>query len=356
MATVHLLRHKRQPSDTLRLTIAGKLLITGEGDNRVEQGFPSSAAAAEHLERVLNLRRREGYDVVEVTEIADTSPAAMPDPLAGVVKHDAARGRTVITFKGSKVPRGLCAKIAERLADDEPNRVQVICDPASPGRDFAAALAGKTLPSLRAFIFDTHFQTSTRQGENAFGDLAAILAAMPNVERAFTTGKLALSGATHANLRELYLLGDPIPRAVADGLGKCSFPALATLAVDLCSDTAPGPDAAFAAAIRALAAPRLSTVHVDSVEDVAAFLRALCAAPLPASWSSLSLGGMVHDEDELLATLKDHAEVLRPLETLGLPLGEMSEESVEAATELLPSVVDEGDLPELLLPSVYDEW
>ncbi|APR86905.1 hypothetical protein A7982_12254 [Minicystis rosea] len=354
MATVHLLRHKR--GDTLKLTIAGKLLVTGEGEGQIQQTFPSAAAAAEHLERVLNLRRREGYTVVEVTESTAEAPFVPPDPLVSVLKHEAARGRTTITFRGAKVPRGLCTQIVARLAEDAPTSVQIICDHASPGRDFAAALEGKSLPSIRAFIFDTHFQTVTRQRENSIGDLGAVLAALPNVERVFASGKLVLSGVAHEALRELYLFGDPIPTDVARGLGRCRFPALETLAVSLCSDAGPGPDEAFAAAIRALAAPRLATLHLDALEDVTAFLRALAAEPLPPSWSSVSLGGSVADEDDLIATLKDHAERLRALRSLGLPLSDISEEGMEAATEALPAAEDEGELPEVLLPGTYGDW
>ncbi len=34
----------------------------------------------------------------------------------------------------------------------------------------------------------------------------------------------------------------------------------------------------------------------------------------------------------------------------------MTDESIEEATALLPALVDEGELPELLLPAIYQEW
>jgi len=354
MATVYLLRHKSR--EAVKLTLSGKLLVTGEGDRRVEQSFPSAAAAVEHLERVLGLRRREGY-VAETTEVAEELVAEAPDPLDGVVKHDAASGRATVTFAGTKVPRGLCASIAARLAEVAPPCVQVICDHASPGKDFAAALARTPLPSIVGFVFDTHFQTLTRQRDNALGDLGVVLGALPAVERVFVSGKLALSASTHARLRELYLLGDPLGRDAIESLGRASFPALETLALALCSDGGPGPDSAAAAALRALAAPRLARVHVDAIDDVTAFLRALAREPLPPSWTSLSLGGTVRDEDDLLAALKDLAGVLCPLAVLGLPLSDnVSASAIAEASALLPGLVDEGELPEVLLPSTYDEW
>lgn len=354
MATVHVLRHKNQHNDTIRLTLSGKLVITGEGEDRVEQRFSSPADAAEHLERVIGLRRREGYMIAEVIENA---AEVAPDPLLGVAKHDAASGRSTITFKGSKVSRGLPAQIVARLAADAPSSVQIICDPGSPGKSFAEALSGAALPSIKSFIFDTHFQTVTRQSQNSIGDLAAVLAALPSLERLFASGKLELSPTSHERLKELHLLGEPLRRDLVEGLGRSAFPALESLALDLSSESSSGPDRAAAAALRSLTAPNLRQVHVDGIRDLAAFLRDLTSGPLPPSWKELSLDGIVPDEDTLIAALKERADVLRPLAALGLPIGnELTDESIEEATALLPAIVDESELPELMLPEVYQGW
>jgi hypothetical protein len=351
MATAHVLRDKR--GNSIRLTISGKLVITGEGDDRIEQSFPSAADAAEHLERLIGIRRREGYAVAEVIELAGEVAA---DPLLGIVTLDAARGRMTVTFTEDKVPRGLCAQIVARVAADAPSTIQVICDPGSPGKEWAAAMTGKSLPSLTSFIFDTHFQTVSRQRSNAFGDLAVVLAALPAVERVFASGKLALSPTEHARLSDLHLLGDPLGRDVIEALGRSSFPALETLALDLCSDRSPVAERAAPAALQSMKAPRLAEVHVSSLNDVTGFLRALTSGPLPPSWSELSLVGVVRDEDELIALLKERADVLRTLSALGLPLGAIAEESVEEATALIPALVDEKELSELLLPVTYEDW
>jgi hypothetical protein len=351
MATVHILRDKR--GDSIRLTISGKLVITGEGDDRIEQRFPSAAAAAEHLERLIGIRKREGYAAAEVIELAGEVAA---DPLLGIVKLDGARGRMTVTFKEGKVPRGLCAQIVARIAADAPSSIQIICDPASPGKEWASAMAGQSLPSLTSFIFDTHFQTLTRQRSNAFGDLAVVLGALPAVERVFASGKLALSPTSHERLCDLHLLGDPIGRDVLEALGGSTFPALETLALDLCSDRSPVSARVAASALRSMKAPRLAEVHVDALDDVTGFLRTLTSGPLPASWSELSLVGVVPDEDDLLALLKERAGVLGSLSALGLPLDEMAEESVEEATALIPALVDEKNLSELLLPATYEDW
>ena len=47
------------------------------------------------------------------------------------------------------------------------------------------------------FIFDTPFQSDTRQRLNACGDLALVLGAFPSLTRMFYTGTVALSPTAH---------------------------------------------------------------------------------------------------------------------------------------------------------------
>lgn len=355
MVTVHLLRGKQ--GDALRLTLSGKALITGEGADRLVQSFPSAAAAKEHLDRVLALRQRDGYTLVEVRETTEEEEDARVDPLAGCVAWDAARGRMTVTFKGPKVPPGRCAEVVARVEKEAPSSLQLICDPASPGPAFAKALAGKALPSLRAFIFDTHSQTVARQRENACGDLADVLAACPSLARVFMTGKVALRPARHEALRELVLIGDPLAPRVLAGLGESAFPALELLAIRLYSDAAPEPESAVAEALRGLDAPNLRVVHVDGLERTADFLDALTSTPLPPSWSTLSIGSRMDEEDELLEALERCVPALGSLEALGLPLSDdLSVDAEEAARRLLASVVDRGELPNLFVPHTYEAW
>lgn len=354
MATLYILTHKF--GGICRLTLAGNRLETAEGEPRHVQTFPSEKEAKEHLERVLSIRKRGGYVVAEPQVLEEV---ALPDddPFAGCVAWDAERRKMTVTFKGHEVPRGLCARLVERILERAPATIQMICDVASPGAAFTAALAGKALPSVTSFIFDTHFQTLTRQRENAIGDLARVLAALPKVERVFASGALALSPTRHDKLRELYLLGDPLEPALVKALGASTFPSLELLALDLCSDDGPGPDRATVAALRSLTAPALRTVHVSDIEDARSFLEALAAEPLPASWSSLCLRGSLDDEDALLASLKRLAPALQPLEELGLSMSEyLSQDAVPRAKELVRAAVASDEMPELRLPDVYLDW
>jgi hypothetical protein len=263
-----------------------------------------------------------------------------------------------VTFNEDKVPRGLCAQIVARIAADAPSSVQFLCDPASPGKELAAAMTGKSLPSLTSFIFDTHFQTVARQHTNAFGDLAVVLAALPAVERVFASGKLALSPTSHERLSGLHLLGDPLKREVMEALGGSSFPALETLALSLSSESRPVAERAAPSALRSIKAPRLARVHVEGLSDVTAFLRALTNEPLPPSWSELYLAGFVPDEDKLIALLKERAGVLGSLSALWVPLEDedAEEDADEEVTSLVPALVDETEFSELLLPVTYEDW
>jgi hypothetical protein len=353
MATVYLLKSKHE-AWKITLTLVGKKLITGEGESALVQSFPSPAAAKEHLEGLIERRKKEGYWLDSATEVDDAATAHLTDPLAHCFEHDAAAARAKITFQGDKVPPRLCAQIVKRIESTAPYYVQLICDPASPGSAFSKALAGKALPSIKAFIFDTHFQTATRQRENSLGDLADILAALPNLERAFITGSSKLRKTRHSALRELYLLGDPLsPRAV-EALGQCSFPALETLALSLCSDDAPGPESAALAALRSIDAQSLHTAHIDGLTDVTRFLDELASAPLPPSLSTLCLGGALEDEDELLRILKERAPALAQLSTLGLPLADDLPAYVEEqAKAILDAVTELDDLEEVFLPDTY---
>lgn len=356
MATTHVLENKR--GDRFVMTLSGKHLFTGEGDGRIEQSFPSAAAATEHLDRVVSLRKRDGYAVTEVRELAGEVAAKEADPLENVVKHDVERGRSAVTFRGAKVPRGLCSKVVERLLGDAPTCVHLLCDHASPGDDFTAALRGKALPSIEAFIFDTHFQPATRQATNAFGDLAAVLGALPAATRVFVTGDVKLSRTKHDRVEELYLIGDPLKRATVEALGRCSFPALTTLGVRLRWDhEVDVDDRAVAATLRGLVAPGLATVHVSSPGSATSLLRALTESPLPSSWSTLGIDGTIEDEDALLALLEERAPVLRTLSELVLSLGdEVSDDAGEKARALVPRLVARHEMVDPFLPATYADW
>lgn len=356
MATRHVLKNKH--GESFIMILSGKHIFTGEGEGRVEQTFPSPAVAAEHLERVTKLRKRDGFFVVEVTELAAEVAAKKVDPLDSVVSYDPDRGRSTVTFKGSKVPRNLSYEVVERLLSDSPRSVQILCDPASPGDAWSAAFSEKSLPSVESYIFDTHFQTVTRQARNAMGDLGQTLAAMPSAERAFITGDLKLTMSRHEQIQQLYLLGDPLKKVLIDGVARSQLPELETLCIRVCADAESEMEPqVIANALRVLTAPRLHTIYLEISGSVVPFLRKLTATPLQASWTTLCIDAQIGDEDAFLALLKERASLLRPLQELGLPLGdEISQGAQEAAQKLLPNLADRSDIGEMFLPSVYADW
>ena len=353
MATVYVLDDSRRGA-TLTITLSGEKVVTDQFPEPVVQTFPSAAAAKEHIDLVLARRKREGYAVTSATEV-EAASLPSPDQLAGSVIFDQRDGRAKITFKGDEVPATCCAELVARLARDPPRSIEMACDLASPGKAWAAALAGRTFPSVEAFVFDTSFQTVARQARNAIGDVADVLAAFPALTRLFVTGDVALTPTRHEALRQLHLIGDPLERPALQALGACSFPALVTLAITVAHETAPGPHHGVAAALRSLAAPSVQVVHVDGV-DVTRFLDALAETALPASWRTLSVRGSIDDEDRLIAVLEKRRGALGTLETLGLPGDEVSGETMAVMRDALPAVQETLRMPELLGPEAYQGW
>jgi hypothetical protein len=264
-------------------------------------------------------------------------------------------GRLTITFRGEgPVPDEDCAALVGRIARDAPRRVQLVCDFASPGGTWTRALVGHSLPSLRAFIFDTFFQTLTRQRENSIGDLAAVLAASPELERVFAAGALELTPCTHASLRQLHALGDPISESFLHALAKCELPQLERLVLQLSSDAEPG--RMDAVTLLSLSAPRLREIYVGGLGDVTSALEALAKKGIPKGWKELALVGDL-DEDELLETLEKHRSAFGSLDVLALPLEDlMSTDGQETAKGLAKCVQDSEGLSEKTLPAIYADW
>ncbi|AKT43615.1 hypothetical protein [Chondromyces crocatus] len=280
-------------------------------------------------------------------------------PLDAIITKLAENGHLEITFEDAQASPAEYALLVDHIEDAAPRTLTVVCDPTSPGSAFSDAFAGRTLPSVTAFIFDTDFQTLTRQGRNTCGDLADLLTAFPSLERAFVTGRNALHGVRHERLRALYLLGDPLHPETIDALGTCTFPALETLGLCLCSDHEPGPSDLTARALRALSAPALQSVTLSGLDETTRFLDALTRTPLPSSWSHLHLDGTVDDEDTLLDLLRARAPHLRSLTQLSLPLGDyLSLDGIDEAKRiLLPlEVDDESDHGDTFLPATYSAW
>lgn len=350
MATVY---HFLRGDDSLRLAHDGAVLITGEGADAVVQRFDSGAAARAHLERVLQQRVRSGYRI-QTSEMATEPGQYELAEVAEFVTWDEAEARLRVTFKTDA--RGLSDKIVACAAAKSPLCLRIACDPSSPGPAFAQAVAATTLPSVRRFVFDTHFQTLDRQRSNSIGDLTDLLAGLPALEQAFLSGELMLRPCTHTSVRDLFLLGDPLMPSTLSALGRCTFPSLERLGLALQHEQG-GSDRQAVKAIHGVEAEVLGAVHVAGVADITAFLTALLARPLSTGWSLLHVNGTITDEDGLLGFLESHAVSLRRLETLALPLCDyLSSEADERARALVPGLVDCEERTDPFLPATYEAW
>jgi hypothetical protein len=352
MSTVYVFR--REYHD-LRVVHDGRRLIVGEGDDQVVQQFPSEHDALAHLEFMVSRRRRDGY-VVERQALTDPAALGLADPLAGVLQWDAERKRATVTFGNAAAAARHCADAIDRLTRLHPETVHVVCEKASPGAAFSEALTRTPLASVRSLAVDDPARSPAQQRGNSFGDLADILAGLPELEQAYVTGTIDLRPVVQHPLRQLYLLGDPLsPRCLA-ALGRSKLVRLQVLGLML-RDESKADAPAAAAALHSLSAPQLAAIDVGGIDDLAAFLDVLAARPLPASWSRLSLDGAVPDESALLAVLARRASVLRALSALGLPLTDaLSDAGAERAVRFLPTVVDREELPDRLSPATYDAW
>jgi hypothetical protein len=349
----------RDEVERWRVTLTGKQLVCIKaGWPPVVQRFEDEAAAREHLALFAALRRREGYLLTELGPEPDLDVEAVVDPLFDYVHRYDDGLRLRVTLRDGISPECM-GQIFTRVADERPTCVEAsVHEYGWPGEIFGATLAGMRLPSVRSFILDTWVDSVWQQSDYRFGDAADILSAFPCLERAFMTGDLALRPTHHASLRELYLRGDPIRAATLDALGRCALPALEALGLVLRSESKrPGAERAAIVALSALCAPRLTAVHIDGMRDVARFLDELAGAGLPASLRELCLGGSIVDEDALLTVLARRAQVLRSLDVLALPiLDEVSSNALTMAREIIPAVVDRGDVRDRLSNEEYDAW
>lgn len=339
-----------------RITLSGRTVITGEGSSQVVQELDTIEEAERHFEWVLQRRRRDRYTLVEVKEIDAGDPLLKADALGDRAKWDADRGRLEITFKDT-ADRNYCAAVIERVVELQPRVLHLLCDPQSPGETFADALLSATLDSVEVLILDTYWQTIARQRRNYFGDLAELFEAMPRLQKAFITGAIKASPFAHSRLRELYLLGDPIPDVSVAALADSQLPSLEVLGLTLAADTGPVEAEPLKAALAGLVAPKLREVVVDGLEGIVAFLGAGALPPTLSDGGVLILGGEIEDEDALLAALRVHKDALSGLSKLALPLGDaVSIDGDTAARALVPGVVDTDEMNRSMLPDIYLEW
>src|SRR5215207_2534343 len=104
------------------------------------------------------------------------------------LEHDEHRLTATCAGDPGDVPLDVCRELVSAIRARKPRAVHVLGDFPSPGDAWAEALDGVTLDSVKAFVFDTYFQTQTRQRDNSAGDLRATLVACPNLENLFATG------------------------------------------------------------------------------------------------------------------------------------------------------------------------
>lgn len=351
MATEHLLT---RGLDTIRIVHDDCDLVTGEGEHAVTQTFDDADGARSHLEYVLKRMRRDGYGLTSRPISLEDGQRDIAD---GLFEWDPERRRLKCVFVEDDGVRVRCELLAAVADARGAAGLHFVCDHAIPGPALSAALAGRPLPQIRSFIFDTPFQTITRQYANTPGRLDLVFHGLPALESAYVTGAPELRRCGHARLKHLHLLGDPLPPATLAGLGDSDFPALERLVLCLSRDAEPAPAADVVRALRGLRAPALRHVYLSGSDDLVALIDALCERPLPASWTVLSLEGVLRDEDDLLAVLEAHAPVLGRLQRLALPLADdLSDDAADRVLALLPAVVDRDELPDQLLPSVYEDW
>lgn len=344
--------------ELLRLVRVDAALFTGEGEDAICQSFPDARAAQAHLDMVLVRHRRQGHRIgsrpLTAAELAALRPDGEAlDELIDCLRWDHDQGRVHVHLRSSAhVDR--CDQIVLRAAEQHAGLMQVLCDPAVPGRSLSSALRRHPLPDLHTLAFDTHFQSVTRQKNNTCGPLDELLAGLPRLERLFATGDLEMDApCSHDDLSELYLLGDPLRPELLATLGRCHFPRLEVLGLKFSADADAPPTDAIVAALHALDAPNLRFIELDGADDLVTFLTALTARPLPPSWDTLRVHAPVRDEDALLELLASRAHIFQTLLELGLPQDDLSRPAAERAHALVPELCDPDDLPERMGPDLY---
>jgi hypothetical protein len=358
MATVVLLQHRKDPDrfPPLRLTLTGATLATDvDGGGSKIQSLPSREVAQEHLERVLRLRRDEGYRILERGELAGDEVEPIDDPIAHLIRYHEPRRRVLIGFEEAPIEADALAEVVARLAAAAaPRCIDLLrTDDRIPGGLLTAALAGTSLPSVKDLVLSAN--PIFDNGGTSLDDLADWFAVLPNLQRVDASGKVTLRVARHPAVSELHLHDAPRFAEVVAALGSGSLPALATLDLSVREDH--DLDRALAAALRSLAAPRLRTVQLAGLMDLTRFLAGLTVEPLPPSWTTLHARGSIGDEDDLLAVLQQRAATLASLGELGLPLADaLSEGGVAEAKRLVPQLVDVSGLPAFWAPDASEAW
>jgi hypothetical protein len=352
---------RRPDQDECRVSHLGKHLVTTtKWNDEVVQEFASDAAAQAHIDRFVVLRKRTGYAVREIEQTPDAIilPRELSsDPLTKFVFWVNRPSRRLAILLDGTVSRQTLAAIVDRIQEEKPSTIAAdVSSKSPPNKHFGQAFVGKSLPTVRNLIFTNEMLVDDPAFQ--YGDLDNVFTAMPELQRAFFNGDLVFRPFQHSALVELYLVGDPLRIATVDALGACSLPALQKLRIMLTEEArCECRSKRVAIALSALDAPCLEWLHVQSIQDIAHFLEGFLNRGLPSPLHTLRLEGEIPDEDALLEVLERHADELRNLRHISLPLlDEVSLCAVDRVKELLPNHVDQSTVSSDYIFTTSEEW
>lgn len=327
----------------------GKRLRT----NDAIQEFASEDDARSALERMV--RPSEDYSVTkELVRRSDEGlqDQALTDMLTHNVTHferNEADGRLKIRFREPPNDSSRYSELLKTMVLSEAATLHLYCNAGcSPGDAWTSALTDTELP-FRHLIFDTYWETLTRQQDHSLGDLALTLERMPNIERMFISGNIRASPLEHSTLRELYLLGDPLDDAVLQALAESSLPSLQKLVLCVRQESAAANDALLLESLLRLKAPALSVLCVYGLSEplkVAAEL----ARTMPSLRALAAEGSVLEEELEALTEAE-----LAPLATLAyLELELDGCEPPDSVSARLPHLHELNS--NRILPTEYESW
>ncbi len=362
MTTSYVFTHERQRYGHRVLHVGKHILTATNESDHVVQEFENDAAAKAHIDRFIALRKRTGHSVRQIEQAPDTIllPYELSDdPLTKFVYwiNTPPRQLTIPLYK--KGASQTLAAIVDRIDKEKPPMISVdFSSKRALNTLFAREFIGRSLPTVRNMILSQVLDLPLDQHDLKYGSLTHIFDAMPELQRAFVNGDVAFRPFQHSALVELYLQSDPIRTTTVKALGACSLPALRNLGVKLYEeDDSECPVETCAITLSTLDAPCLEWLRVQGIEDIACFLETYLRGGVPSSLHTLRLEGEISDEDALLDVLTRHADVLRRLRNLSLPLlDEVSLCAVERVKEILPCYVDQSNVSGLFAQKVYDTW
>ena len=339
----------------------GRYVMMNEEAGRRVQTCANEEAACELLERLVLLDTKSGWRVQSRRAITgeDIEPPTKLEVLdfKGAIEGDAKKLRIHLAVEDQgKVSVPITRAIVERIEEVAPETLHLACDSTCSGLPLEKGLSGNSLPGMKSFIFDAPADTLSRQAENSFGELGAILRALPQLERCFISGNVVLGAPVRSNVRTLLLAGNPLKKALLENLEKSEFPCLERLGLCLSSDAPPVRPPALVQSLTALQAPALKTVEIAGLVGVGDFFSRLSREAIQLPWRSIEIQHSYEDEPEL----RDMAEILPDLKKVLPQLEEMHLPYIliPSVTGLIRSVkihsTDESH--DSFLPAAYQDW